>query len=150
MKTLLSTLSVLSVVTFGFSAVTQAKDERMGVATLEDKQLRNAIVTAQTPEVLPNTLNAEMVIRNAGQLADSTPTQLELNVTSSLAPVTLEEEIQQQQVQGKLELFGYDMFSGVSTTFAPITDMPVPYDYVIGPGDTFTIQAFSATNVQYA
>jgi len=133
-----------------------AQVERMGVATLEDKQRRQAIVSAQTPELGEVTSNLPIVIqrteseiqRDENDFSEPT-TQLEQNVSQSLRPVSLEEEILQQRVQSKLTLFGYDMFAGVSTTFAPISDMPVPYDYVIGPGDTFTVQAFAATNVQY-
>ena len=33
-----------------------------------------------------------------------------------------------------LEYFGYDLFAGVPTTFAPATDIPMDADYVVGPG----------------
>ncbi len=127
----------------------QAQNERMGVATYEEKQRREAIVSAQMAR--PENDNAELrvIIPEEKVVLDSTPSQLEKNVSKSLRPVTLEEEIQQQRVQSKLELFGYDMFAGIATTFAPVSDMPVPRDYIIGPGDTFTVQAFAATNVQY-
>jgi len=36
--------------------------------------------------------------------------------------------------------YGYDLFAGVPTTFAPATDIPVPVDYVMGPGDQVKIQ----------
>ena len=38
-----------------------------------------------------------------------------------------------------LKPFGYDMFANVPTTFAPATDIPVPADYVMGPGDTLEV-----------
>ena len=41
-----------------------------------------------------------------------------------------------------LPLFGYDLFSGVPTTFAPVSDIPVPVDYVVGPGDMVNVQLF--------
>lgn len=41
-----------------------------------------------------------------------------------------------------LKQFGYDLFSGVPSTFAPATDVPVPAEYVLGPGDTLEIQLF--------
>jgi protein involved in polysaccharide export with SLBB domain len=46
--------------------------------------------------------------------------------------------------------FGYDLFAGAPTTFAPATDIPVPVDYVIGPGDTVELQLFGNQNVQYS
>ncbi|MEL6301963.1 MAG: SLBB domain-containing protein [Pseudomonadota bacterium] len=41
-----------------------------------------------------------------------------------------------------LEYFGYELFDEVPTTFAPATDVPVPSEYVIGPGDELIIQLF--------
>lgn len=49
----------------------------------------------------------------------------------------------------ELEPFGYDLFAGEPTTFAPANDIPVPSDYVIGPGDTVVIQLFGNENVRY-
>ncbi|VAW85582.1 Polysialic acid transport protein KpsD precursor, partial [hydrothermal vent metagenome] len=46
--------------------------------------------------------------------------------------------------------FGYDVFSGVPSTFAPATDIPVPSDYIIGPGDEIHIQIFGKENADYA
>lgn len=48
-----------------------------------------------------------------------------------------------------LKQFGYDLFSGTPTTFAPVTDVPVPANYVIGPGDTIELQLFGQENSQY-
>ena len=48
-----------------------------------------------------------------------------------------------------LKPFGYDLFEQVPTTFAPATDIPVPADYVVGPGDTVNVQLFGNDNQQY-
>ena len=39
-----------------------------------------------------------------------------------------------------LKPFGYDLFAGVPSTFAPVTDVPVPSEYVVGPGDRLEVQ----------
>lgn len=49
-----------------------------------------------------------------------------------------------------LKPFGYDLFAGVPSTFAPATDIPVPADYVIGPDDTVQIQLYGKDNQQYS
>lgn len=49
-----------------------------------------------------------------------------------------------------LEPFGYDLFSGAPTTFAPATDVPVPAEYVVGPGDTFELQLFGTTKGRFS
>lgn len=48
-----------------------------------------------------------------------------------------------------LEPFGYDLFEDVPTTFAPATDIPVPADYVLGPGDVVKVQLFGNENADY-
>jgi protein involved in polysaccharide export with SLBB domain len=39
----------------------------------------------------------------------------------------------------ELTQFGYDVFRKTVSTFAPVTNVPVGPDYVIGPGDCFTL-----------
>jgi protein involved in polysaccharide export with SLBB domain len=42
-----------------------------------------------------------------------------------------------------LRPFGYDLFE--RTPNAPATDIPVPVDYVLGPGDTVNVQLFGGS-----
>ncbi len=44
-----------------------------------------------------------------------------------------------------LPMFGYDLFDGVPSTFAPVTDIPVPVDFVVGVGDMVSVQLFGKT-----
>jgi protein involved in polysaccharide export with SLBB domain len=46
--------------------------------------------------------------------------------------------------------FGYDLFEGVPSTFAPVKDIQVPIDYVVGPGDTFNIQLYGNETASYS
>ena len=48
-----------------------------------------------------------------------------------------------------LKPFGYDLFAGAPTTFAPATDVPVPADYVVGPGDALHVQLIGNTKGNY-
>jgi polysaccharide biosynthesis/export protein len=45
-----------------------------------------------------------------------------------------------------LQPFGYDLFDSEPTTFSPVTDVPVPADYVVGVGDKFDVQLFGGQN----
>lgn len=45
-----------------------------------------------------------------------------------------------------LKPFGYDLFTDAPSTFVPATDIPVPPDYVVGPGDQLRVQLFGNTN----
>ncbi|MEN8803474.1 MAG: SLBB domain-containing protein, partial [Thiogranum sp.] len=53
------------------------------------------------------------------------------------------------ELETPLERFGYDLFAGVPTTFAPATDIPMDADYIVGPGDTVQIQLFGKESAQY-
>jgi polysaccharide biosynthesis/export protein len=46
--------------------------------------------------------------------------------------------------------FGYDLFQGEPSTFAPVKDIQVPIDYVVGPGDTFNIQLYGNETASYS
>jgi protein involved in polysaccharide export with SLBB domain len=48
-----------------------------------------------------------------------------------------------------LKPFGYEVFGEVPTTFAPATDIPVPADYRIGPGDNVTVELFGKKSARY-
>lgn len=47
---------------------------------------------------------------------------------------------------GALKPFGYDLFDHPLSTFAPSTNVPVPAEYVVGPGDQFDVQLFGTKN----
>jgi polysaccharide export outer membrane protein len=48
-----------------------------------------------------------------------------------------------------LKPFGYDLFAGMPSTFAPATDVPVPSEYVVGPGDEIQVQLIGNTKGRY-
>lgn len=43
-----------------------------------------------------------------------------------------------------LEPYGYDLFTTTPSTFAPVDDVPVPSDYVVGAGDVLMVQLFGS------
>jgi polysaccharide biosynthesis/export protein len=48
-----------------------------------------------------------------------------------------------------LKPFGYDLFEGETSTFAPVSDLQVPLDYVVGPGDTLQISLYGGEPAAY-
>ena len=49
----------------------------------------------------------------------------------------------------RLPLFGYALFQEPPSTFAPVENIPVTPDYVIGPGDELVIRAWGQIDVDY-
>ncbi len=45
-----------------------------------------------------------------------------------------------------LKPFGYDLFDHDLSTFAPSTNVPVPAEYVVGPGDQLVVQLYGTQN----
>jgi protein involved in polysaccharide export with SLBB domain len=52
----------------------------------------------------------------------------------------------------ELKPFGYDLFDSSTATasFAPPTNLPVPADYILGPGDTIRVQLFGKVSEQHS
>ena len=48
-----------------------------------------------------------------------------------------------------LPMFGYNLFQGVPSTFAPVENIPVTPDYTIGPGDELLIRAWGQIDIEY-
>lgn len=46
-----------------------------------------------------------------------------------------------------LKPYGYELFAGSPSTFAPVSDVPVPPSYVIGPGDVVVVQLYGKENI---
>jgi protein involved in polysaccharide export with SLBB domain len=48
-----------------------------------------------------------------------------------------------------LPLYGYDLFQRAPSTFAPVDNVPVTPDYIIGPGDELLIRAWGQIDIDY-
>lgn len=46
----------------------------------------------------------------------------------------------------QLQQYGYDLFASEPGSFAPVTNIPVPPEYMIGPGDEIKVQLFGKDN----
>ena len=57
-----------------------------------------------------------------------------------------EEDEKAAKKNNGLKPFGYDLFAGDPSTFAPVTEIPVPTDYTLGPGDVLRVQLWGKEN----
>jgi len=65
--------------------------------------------------------------------------EIEISLSGRI-PTTISKELTQ---------FGYKLFRTTVSTFAPVTDVPVGPDYVIGPGDRFSISTWGRLERSY-
>lgn len=63
-----------------------------------------------------------------------------LSYTDPLAQLL---EIESQEIKP----YGYDLFAGTPSTFAPVMDTPVPASYILGIGDTLEVQIYGKENL---
>ncbi len=54
------------------------------------------------------------------------------------------------EVSTSLQQFGYGVFRRDVSTFAPVTNVPVGPDYVIGPGDSFAVTLWGRVDAQFS
>lgn len=93
----------------------------------------NDLVPVRVPETELN--NRESVNTDSKELFNIAKREEEkLQFTSEISPI-------------ELKPFGYSLFAGEPTTFAPVSDVPIPSDYVLGPGDTLAIQLYGKETV---
>jgi polysaccharide biosynthesis/export protein len=94
-------------------------------------------------------------ITNRGQIVpprDRTDAQRELTQREPTVPPEPPTEFQEFVATSTgqyLPLFGYNLFSGTPSTFAPLDHVPVTPDYVLGPGDEIVIRAWGQVDIDY-
>ncbi|OOE62726.1 sugar transporter [Salinivibrio sp. IB282] len=81
------------------------------------------------------------------QPAPSTPTRIggtdNANTTKRTSSANKGDDAQ------ALKPFGYDFLAGNSASINTFEDLPLPNDYLVGPGDTLDIQVFGKENQEY-
>jgi polysaccharide export outer membrane protein len=94
------------------------------------------------PTVSTNGAAVAPVNDSANQVNKSAESQ-----SSRQARVDLEKQINPlSHAFEDLKPFGYDLFASSPSTFAPVDRVPVPNDYVVGPGDRVSIQFYGKEN----
>ena len=89
---------------------------------------------------------------DASQAVAMPPTLAPRTVDASLSS---QRDMAQNQVGGKvsvpgeLQPFGYNVFAAQPTSQTPLSDIPVPDDYVVGPGDELRVQMYGKENASY-
>lgn len=80
---------------------------------------------------------------------------------TELAPTLSPRQLDTQQVSQRpaipqkdpasqsLQPFGYNVFAAQPTSHSPLADIPVPDDYIVGPGDEIRVQLYGKENTGY-
>jgi polysaccharide export outer membrane protein len=95
--------------------------------------------TLSEPAVTPREVEQEVARSEQSQEAKKSTDQADL-----------QEKQVATAVKEKVKPFGYDLFAGTPSTFAPLANAPVPADYIMGPGDTLNVQIYGADNDSFS
>jgi len=60
----------------------------------------------------------------------------------------LKDSVEPRAPKQVLTQFGYSLFQGTPSTFAPAADIPIPNEYIIGPGDEVNVLLFGKENIE--
>jgi protein involved in polysaccharide export with SLBB domain len=83
------------------------------------------------------------VVEPVDAISDDDPQQAQQQ-----AQEEAEQDQEQDRKNGGLKPFGYNLFAGSPTTFAPVTEIPIPNNYTLGPGDVLHVQLWGKENQQ--
>lgn len=104
--------------------------------------------STQAAQIANKPLAQPEVVKRAAAQSQQNDAQVAAEFDDSNA-LAGEETSEAKIVREELQQFGYDLFAGSPTTFAPVTEIPVPVDYIIGPGDQVRIQFFGKETSSY-
>ncbi|MBO1922979.1 SLBB domain-containing protein [Thiomicrorhabdus sp. 6S3-12] len=105
--------------------------------------------SAQMPVESTLETTAEPVIESRDVDEDLSRSMQAKEAKKSIDAADLQERQVTTAIEEEIKPFGYDLFAGTPSTFAPLANAPVPADYVMGPGDTLNVQIYGAENDSY-
>lgn len=115
----------------------------------EQEKLRQALLPKEPVFVLDQF--GALTINNVGRFVLAGLNEMEASERLSADPAFqgLRVRLKRLPIEPELKRFGYDLFISPPKTFAPATDIPVPADYVVGPGDTLIVQLIGKENIEH-
>lgn len=154
---LISLLSVLLLATFAYSPLTHGQGINLTPAQIQQLQNlseeeRRALLEqaggqqGERQQQIPEEVNLQQERPNAATQAELAIEQ-DAQERQQLDQIDFDQ--QQQTTAQPLTQYGYELFAGVPTTFAPATNIPVPANYVMGPGDTVILQLYGQRNLTH-
>ena len=107
--------------------------------TSEQIQKAREMLKKGAPAEIPKEIPAEKALEEEVEEPEAKPkeelvpakekSQIEISLSGRISTT----------VSKDLTQFGYNLFRATVSTFAPVTDVPVGPEYIIGPGDSFNI-----------
>ena len=142
-KTLIAGLSAFIILTTQVNAVTPSPQMIEQFKQLpKSEQQRMARQYGIDPSMLSGSADSSANVTNPSVVK---PRQNEQQTNKNS-----EFDFNEDSDKNELKRFGYEMFEGEPTTFAPVSDVPIPSDYMVGPGDVIKVQLYGKESNEYS
>lgn len=108
---------------------------------------RTTLDSSRAQQQLPNGISAPVAVTTgpSAGVADQKPPAAKLGRPE---PPTAFQLLVASSVGRVLPIYGSSLFRQPPSTFAPLMNVPVPVDYVIGPGDALYVQVWGQINME--
>jgi polysaccharide export outer membrane protein len=94
-----------------------------------------------------NALERQMLSSGSGsEPLESTPVSPRFEDEENEKGKDKEDSYDIEDSENELKPFGYEVFANAPSTFSPVTDIAIPTGYIMGPGDSVSIQMFGKEN----
>jgi polysaccharide export outer membrane protein len=139
----------------GFSSLVQPSDDPFAPEPLKDrdiKQLKDLIELIRSKDPYQLTHDGALILPGFAEISLAGLTDDQATLRLRIEPAFRNLDIRLTRLPLKktgiaaLRPFGYDLFDHTPSTFAPMTNVPVPSDYVIGAGDELSVQLYGSQN----
>lgn len=140
-------LTILSFIILFSSQLSAAPSpEQINTFKSLPKAQQNKLLKQQgiNPSSIKNTSSNQTPVKTIDTIQKIIPSKIKANEIEA-------NEIKDETVssQPKLSRFGASLFAGKPSTFSPVNDIPIPTDYILGPGDQLNIQLYGNKNENY-
>ena len=132
-----------------FKQLPKSEQERIAKQYGIDPSMLTGSTSGQVQVTNPQIVTPRDTNSKNGSNHDAVVDQSEDEQTNQATKSIAKTEANDDKKQTELKRFGYDLFAGSPTTFAPVSDVPVPYEYMIGPGDNIKVQLYGKENQNY-
>ncbi|MBV1874038.1 MAG: polysaccharide biosynthesis/export family protein, partial [Gammaproteobacteria bacterium] len=129
------------------AAEQQRLARQMGVALPSAKGIQQAPIQVLETVKVRSVGQQSIIENNSGNVSEAREESKEQ--VDERFSASAEKNNNKEETKTTLKQFGYDLFAGVPTTFAPVSNVPVPTEYIIGPGDTVKVQLYGKNNASY-
>lgn len=122
-----------------------------GIGVTEQSGLLPEMAIGSTP-MISNSRDGLALKMSGPSVLEKNAAAIEPRDRQAVAEEDVSNEFQDfvaKSVGRKLPMYGFSLFSDVPDTFAPVENIPVTPDYLIGPGDEIVIKAWGQVDIDF-